>query len=434
VKYCINARRGLVEKSGETTLNGGMNAPSRKRKITIDADSIKVGINIRNVKYDRVSYHSLREEFMDGSTQDNVSGLDDLGAHAFNVSKKVFNFNGRSHTGPRMPDKGSLDENLKKMQAASAADLSVVEGRSKKRGIYPGAVIELTTEGKKDGAFPSRPYGSYLVISTKHVSTSDCNYTNVFKAIPAGVKVLPTPEAKLPLAYSEIARVISNEDPKGKGRVQVQTDWQKKAEGLSTSWVRVMTPNAGKSGAVGTNRGFMFVPEPGDEIMLGYRYGDPSRPFVMGSVYNGMTGAGGDGNNKIKSITTRTGSTITFDDDEGDGMITISDPSGSIVTLNGDKTITITAPEKIDINSKEININATKKVNISGTDEVNTTSKKVNTKGTQGVNVDSDTQIVENAPAISIKGSTTAELTAGKILDIKSPLTTIKGDKALNLN
>jgi len=188
-----------------------------------DADSIKVGINIRNVKYDRVSYHSLREEFMDGSTQDNVSGLDELGVHAFNVSKKVFNFNGRSHTAPRMPDKGSLDDHLKKTQAAAAADLSVVEGRSKKRGIRPGSIIELTTEGKKDGAFPSRPYGSYLVISTKHVSTSDCNYTNVFKAIPAGVKVLPIPEVKLPLAYSEIARVISNKDPKGKGRVQVQT-------------------------------------------------------------------------------------------------------------------------------------------------------------------------------------------------------------------
>jgi len=258
-----------------------------------------------------------------------------------------------------MPDKGTLDDDLKKTQAASAADLSVIEGRSKKRGIRPGSIIELTTEGKKDGAFPSRAYGSYLVISTKHVSTSDCNYTNVFKAIPAGVKVLPTPETKTPQAYSEIARVITNEDPDGKGRVQVQTHWQK-LEGLSTNWVRVMTPDAGSSGAVSTNRGFTFIPEKNDEVVLGYRYGDPSRPFVLGSVYNGTTGAGGDKNNKIKSLGTRTGSAITFNDDENAGDVKINDPSGNNMVFDGAGNATITSPETITFNCGKSRIHMVK--------------------------------------------------------------------------
>jgi len=334
-----------------------------------DADSIKVGINIKNVKYKQITYHSKREEFMDSSTQDSVSGLDSLGSHAFNIAKKVFNFKGLSHTDPRMPDKGALDDDLKKTQAASAADLSVIEGRSKKRGIRPGSIIELTTEGKKDGAFPSRAYGSYLVISTKHVSTSDCNYTNVFKAIPAGVKVLPTPETKTPQAYSEIARVITNEDPDGKGRVQVQTHWQK-LEGLCTNWVRVMTPDAGSSGAVSTNRGFTFIPEKNDEVVLGYRYGDPSRPFVMGSVYNGTTGAGGDKNNKIKSLGTRTGSAITFNDDENAGNVMINDPSGNVVVMDGAGNMNMVSPETITLSCGKsmIHMNKSGTINISGLD------------------------------------------------------------------
>ena len=50
--------------------------------------------------------------------------------------------------------------------------------------------------------------------------------------------------------------------------------------------------------------------------------------------------------------------------DEGKGKITISDPSGNIVTLNGDETITISAPKSITMNSKEINILGEDKVHI----------------------------------------------------------------------
>jgi len=341
-----------------------------------NSDSIKIGINIRNVKYDRVSYHSKREEFMDSSTQDSVSGLDDLGNHAFGIAKKTFNFNGRSHSGARVPDKGSLDENLKKTQAASAADLSVVEGRSQKRGIRPGSIIELTTEGKKDGAFPSKTYGNYLVISTKHVSTSDCNYTNVFKAIPAGVKNLPSPEVRMPNTYSEIARVLSNEDPDGKGRVQVQTHWQEKGEGLSTDWVRVMTPNAGSSDLHPKNRGMVFIPEPGDEVMLGYRYGDPSRPYVAGSMYHGMNGKGGDKDNVIKSIITRSGHELVFDDTNGKENITIKDKKGNTVIIDTKSdSIYMTANQNIELSASNIVMTASDNITIDAGKEVEITAQ-----------------------------------------------------------
>ena len=75
-----------------------------------------------------------------------------------------------------------------------------------------------------------------------------------------------------------------------------------------------MTPNAGKSDYHAKNRGMVFIPEVGDEVMLGYRYGDPSRPYVAGSMYHGMNGAGGSTDNVTKSIITRSGHMLVFND------------------------------------------------------------------------------------------------------------------------
>ncbi|MFC2701981.1 phage baseplate assembly protein V [Segatella oris] len=63
-----------------------------------------------------------------------------------------------------------------------------------------------------------------------------------------------------------------------------------------------------------SNRGFVFIPEVGDHVLVGFRHGAPNRSYVMGSLFNGTTGAGGFAENHKKSLTTRSGSTITFDD------------------------------------------------------------------------------------------------------------------------
>ncbi|MFR3711718.1 MAG: phage baseplate assembly protein V [Phocaeicola plebeius] len=47
-------------------------------------------------------------------------------------------------------------------------------------------------------------------------------------------------------------------------------------------------------------QGFVFIPEKDDIVLVGFRYDDPKRPFVMGSLFNGKTGTGGDSGNKKK--------------------------------------------------------------------------------------------------------------------------------------
>ena len=79
-----------------------------------------------------------------------------------------------------------------------------------------------------------------------------------------------------------VCGVVTNvNDPDGKGRVKVSLPWL--APSYETGWARVAQPWAGKtSGAV-------FVPDVSDEVLVGFEYGDPRRPYVLGGLFNDNT-------------------------------------------------------------------------------------------------------------------------------------------------
>ena len=186
-------------------------------------------------------------------------------------------------------------------------------------------------------------------------------YKNRFKAIPATIKALPSPKVRMPLAETQMATVLSNADPQGKGRVRVRMNWQ--IDGMQTGWVRVMTPDGGSSSDVKSNRGFVFIPEVGDQVLLGFRHGDPARPYVMGSLFNGVTGSGGFAANHKKSLTTRSGSTVTFDDTAHTILLQTTHANKIFIDeLNG--TITISSAEEVNVNTKNVNINASENMNV----------------------------------------------------------------------
>ncbi|GEM55842.1 hypothetical protein B0A58_15150 [Flavobacterium branchiophilum NBRC 15030 = ATCC 35035] len=112
----------------------------------------------------------------------------------------------------------------------------------------------------------------------------------------------------------------------------------------------------------------VFIPEIGDHVMLGFRYNDPNRPFVMGSLFNGTSGKGGQDKNHLKSIFTRGGSTITFN--ELDNSILVKDPSGNTWFMDGKGNITVTAPNDITLNAGA-NITMTAGQNITTTAGIN---------------------------------------------------------------
>ena len=176
-------------------------------------------------------------------------------------------------------------------------------------------------------------------------------------------KCLYTDRRRMPLAETQMTTVLSNADPDGKGRVRVRVRMNWQTDGMQTGWVRVMTPDGGSSSDVKSNRGFVFIPEVGDQVLLGFRHGDPARPYVMGSLFNGVTGSGGFAANHKKSLTTRSGSTVTFDDTAHTILLQTTRANKIFIDeLNG--TITVSSAEEVNVNTKSININASENMNV----------------------------------------------------------------------
>ena len=215
--------------------------------------------------------------------------------------------------------------------------------------------------------------GEFLVIDVTHDVGDDRFYGNSFRAIPSVARSLPVRDVGRSVAETQVARVIGNADPDGKGRVQVQMNWQ--TGNMRTGWIRVMSPDDGGSENVPTNRGFVFIPEVGDHVLVGFRHGDPNRPYVMGSLFNGTTGAGGLAENHLKSIRTRSGHALELDDSPSSLGIPIKDNKGNYIyidsngdniILNAEKIITISAGETMTLNCKNmrIQVNENKKEDI----------------------------------------------------------------------
>jgi type VI secretion system secreted protein VgrG len=126
---------------------------------------------------------------------------------------------------------------------------------------------------------------------------------------------------------------------------------------------------------VGKNRGYVFIPEVGDQVMIGFRYNDPNRPFVLGSVFHGNIAEGGGQNNNLKAIKTRSGHILEFNDTDGSESITIKDKNGNIILLDtSGKNITISAPETVQINAKNIIMKATENISMAAEKNVSQTA------------------------------------------------------------
>ncbi|MEV8420642.1 VgrG-related protein [Streptomyces niveus] len=80
--------------------------------------------------------------------------------------------------------------------------------------------------------------------------------------------------------------VTDTQDPEGSGRVKVRFPWL--SDEYASDWAR--TAQSG-----GTGGGEAFIPEVGDEVLVGFEHGHLDRPFVLAGLYNGKDRPGGGG-------------------------------------------------------------------------------------------------------------------------------------------
>lgn len=311
----------------------------------MDLEEVRLVANLVPGKSARYDYVAQENKQHNADTPAKPDGMNDLQSIAHSCSEKAYTAKTTSAADPHVTDKAELDEQMRIVKNASGANLLNIKGIGKTFRIRIGEIIDVS--------FPDRmklpPLGKFRIVGIEHEVRRDGHYSNSFVGVPDGTVHIPVPDVKRPLALPELATVKENNDDKGQGRVKVAFDWQK--NGKTTNWIRVQTPNAGVSGAVPKNRGWVFVPEVGDQVMVSYEHGNPDRPYVTGSVFHSGSGKGGDKDNKVKSIITRSGNAIVFDDETG--SIVITDQTGKqLIMLDGTDAITVMAKKSITLTNE----------------------------------------------------------------------------------
>uniref|UniRef100_UPI000CDE6C25 type VI secretion system Vgr family protein n=1 Tax=Aquimarina sp. I32.4 TaxID=2053903 RepID=UPI000CDE6C25 len=276
------------------------------------------------------------------------------GYHGFadSKSRELYNKQTRIYN-PLYTDatmKPRLDAQVEAYTKSRAIQQIIAKGGSDNPGVCLGQIIRING------------HGSYRVTKIVHTNVEGGVYKNEFEAVDANFDAYPKMDIyRFPKSETQTATVVENSDPDGLGRIRVQFAWQKPL-GERTPWLRMITPHAG------ADKGFHFIPEINEEVMVGFEGGNAERPFVLGALYNGSQNPSPwqSQNNDAKFIRTRSEHMIKLDDSKGGEMIVISDKSSNIIQFDTVKgTITITAPENLVLQSKNVEIRAQEDIKIS---------------------------------------------------------------------
>lgn len=163
------------------------------------------------------------------------------------------------------------------------------------------------------------------------------------------LRALLAPVAQPGRFYGVVVGIVTNnQDPENMHRVKVRFPWL--SNDVESNWARVAAPMSGK------DRGAYFLPEVDDEVLVAFEHGLVDHPYVVGSLWNGKDGApesNADGENNHRTIKSRSGHVLRFNDKSGSETIEIIDKTGSnkIVIDSANNSITIEAKSDITIKS-----------------------------------------------------------------------------------
>jgi uncharacterized protein involved in type VI secretion and phage assembly len=387
-----------------------------------DVHNIQFKLRILPLSFTSYSYVSKDDKFITYDAPSGVDGLDQYGSHALQESNKVFSQPVSFPVRQRVENKSDLEGFVKKRKNAMAADLEVLAGSSDNPMVCIGAIADVKISIWSNNSFAKEDCGKFLITHVEHYVTENGKYYNTFEGIPSGIEAIPVKNIIMPIAEPQIATVKDNKDPNNMGRVKVQMLWQQQTN-ETTDWLRVMTPDAGGGKDGAKNRGLVVVPEPDDQVLVCFRYNDPDRPFVLGSMFHGKTGGGGGSGNKTKSLTALSGSVVSLDGD----AISIIDAKGNKINLDGAGKININCTSSITLEcgSSKITMESGGKIEISGTE--------VTIHGSTKAIMKSNAAFTAEGSTAKVKGDSMVDLNSATMVKLKAPTTEIKADATLKL-
>jgi uncharacterized protein involved in type VI secretion and phage assembly len=402
-----------------------------------DVNNIRLKLRLLPMKFSNYEYVSKDDKLITSEAPQQVDGLDEHAVFVMKESHKLYANPVNTPIRQKVDNESDLDEFVKKAKASIAAGLEIMNGESDNPAICIGAIANVKFSKLENNAFTKEDYGKFIITTIEHHVSENGKYYNCFEAIPSGNEIIPVKNIMAPLAESQLATVMDNQDPDGLGRVRVQMLWQQPVDEM-TDWLRVMTPDAGGGKDGAKNRGLVVVPEPGDQVLLSFRYNDPDRPFVMGSMFHGKTGGGGGEGNKTKSLTALSGSTVNLDGD----AISIIDAAGNSIKFDGGGKIDIkcSASFSITCGASEITADSGGKISIKGTEITIHGSSKAVMESTASFIVEAN-KATTQADITEVKGDTKVEIHSGSSTLVKSdakvevgaPAVEVKGESSLKL-
>lgn len=335
-------------------------------------------------------------------------------------------------------DLSSGSELVKLRMEAEEVTINTIHGAGDCSTFHAGGKFTLAQHEAKSekGSFllttvtHTASEGSYFTGETRQASS----YTNTFGCIPASVSYRPAPCSR-PVMKGPQSAVVTG--PAGEeiyidefGRIKVQFIWDRegKKNEHSSCYLRVMQSWAGNQW------GASFIPRIGHEVIVSFLDGDPDRPIVTGTVYNGtnMPVYPSKTQSGIKTRSTKGGSRdnfneLRFEDLKGSEQIFIHAEKNLDTEVENDETHTVdhdrTKTIKHDENST-IEHDRNKKVNNDQTEAIahnKTITVGDNHKESIGKNKDLDigknhTESIGNNMTISI-GKNLAESVEGHYME-----------------
>ncbi|MEP0961922.1 MAG: type VI secretion system tip protein VgrG [Roseobacter sp.] len=361
------------------------------------------------------SWSESEQKVLDGSS--NSSSLTLPGnTSAKNIAKVL---SARTHVSSTAREYSEVELGDLADARMSRAVLGAVRGTIKFQGsgaIKPMNMIEIMGLGHRFGgtgfvtAVEQKIEGGKWSTQVRLGLPQDWTSDSMGLAAPAA-EALTTPIYGLQVG--KVLKLFDSE--KGTQCIQVKLPMIGSPEGAEV-WARFASPYAADG------FGIQFLPEIGDEVLVGFLNADPNAPVVVGSLHNAKamrpTKVGDDENN-IKTIKTRSELQLTFDDENM--IITAETPAGQMIVMDDtakEVRIEDVNGNSIVMDSSGITLKSDKDITLSAGGKV--TAEATADAMVKGLNVTCDA-----SAAFTGKGASTAEVSAGGQTTVKGGMVMI---------
>jgi type VI secretion system secreted protein VgrG len=297
--------------------------------------------------------------------------------------------------------------------------------QSNVQSLYAGSHFSLTDHYRADqnSKYLITHYRCFLK-SDEYLSALDSDDSEVFSseftAIPSKVAFRPQQKAMKPkMIGPQTAKVVGKAGEEiwtdKYGRVKVHFHWDRydQSNEKSSCWIRVAQTWAGKKW------GQIQIPRIGQEVLIEFLGGDPDRPIIIGSVYNGSTMPPYDlpanaTQSGIKTRSTKGGNPdnfneIRFEDKKGSEELYIHAEKDQTTMTENDHNDTVGRNRMIDVGVNHVeNIGQAMTITVG-----NTKTEQVNVNSNETVGA-AKTVNVGGALVLSVGGASAEIVGAAK--------------------